>query len=399
MHALHVNDARLRSIGLVLALSLAALSTPVLAETGEIQSAGVPIHFIDEGEGETVVYLHGFAGSSDLWSAVGLLPLDGFRTIAFDARGHGQSGKPDDQSAYGTELVEDVIRLMDARGVEQAHIVGYSMGAETALKLATEHHDRVLSVVAAGSGWSTEAEVQTYGFVASALSEAATFGDFMVAMAPPGEELSPEMQAAMGELAVHGIDPGQPAAPLAAVAASLPEIIGLDSASLATITVPVLGIAGENDPERPNVEALAEGLPAINVRIIPERTISPPLCHRLCAGGHDLLGRLNPHRSLRQDARIIVARHFCPTLPIAASIIATSNRRRSLLSRPASVSERQTAKSATGATIPTTCAGGSLPSAAVTRARSRLAHPQRIPRVRELCPHPASRPDRAAARP
>lgn len=270
MHAFHVNDTRLRSVGLALALSLAALSTPVLAETGEIQSAGVPIHFIDEGEGETVVYLHGFAGSSDLWSAVGLLPLDGFRTIAFDARGHGQSGKPDDQSAYGTELVEDVIRLMDARGVEQAHIVGYSMGAETALKLATEHHDRVLSVVAAGSGWSTEAEVQTYGFVASALGEAATFGDFMVAMAPPGEELSPEMQAAMGELlAVHGIDPGQPAAPLAAVAASLPEIIGLDSASLATITVPVLGIAGENDPERPNVEALAEGLPAINVRIIP----------------------------------------------------------------------------------------------------------------------------------
>lgn len=254
-----------------LALSL-ALATTAVAETGRFDSAGVPLSFVDEGTGEAVIYLHGFAGSSQLWSAAGLLPLDGFRTIAFDARGHGASGKPEDDAAYGQALVDDVIRLMDARGVEKAHIVGYSMGAETALKLVTEYEDRVLSVVAAGSGWSRETEAQTYGFIAGALAESATFGDFMAAMTPPEQqEMPPEVQAMMMDLlGAHGIDPGQPATALAAVAASLPEIIELEADALGAVSVPVLGITGSDDPERPNVEALAEALPTIEVTVIAD---------------------------------------------------------------------------------------------------------------------------------
>ena len=266
----HALAMRFRAPIVATALSLSLLLTSAaIAETGSFDSAGVPIHFVDVGNGEAVIFLHGFAGSSDMWSAIGLMPLDGHRTIAFDARGHGRSGKPEDASAYGDALVDDVIRLMDERGVAAAHVVGYSMGAETALALATEHADRVLSVVAAGSGWSGEAEAQSYTFIASALAEAGSFGAFMAAMTPPDQDVPPEAEAAaMALLAAHGIDPGQSAAPLAAVAEGLPEIISIERADLAALAVPVLGIAGANDPERPNIEALATVVPEVTIRVI-----------------------------------------------------------------------------------------------------------------------------------
>ncbi len=254
------------AIPVTLMLAYAAQAS---SETGSFDSAGVPLHYTDQGEGEAVIYLHGFAGSSDMWSAVGLLPLEGFRTVSYDARGHGISGKPLDASAYGEELVEDVIRLMDDRGIEAAHLVGYSMGAETALALVTAYPDRVLSVVAAGSGWSGEEEAQAYGFIAGALAEADTFADFMGAMSPPGEELPPEAAEMMMQLlGAHGIDPMQDAAPLAVLSAALPEIISIEASQLATVSVPVLGIAGAEDPERANVEALAEVVSDFEVLVI-----------------------------------------------------------------------------------------------------------------------------------
>ncbi|GGL70803.1 alpha/beta fold hydrolase [Wenxinia marina] len=255
---------RLAVLALALAPALAA------AETGEIDANGVPLRFTDEGSGPAIVLLHGFAGSSHLWTATGLAPMEGFRTITFDARGHGGSGRPETADAYGAEMVADVLRVMDARGVAAAHLVGYSMGAETALRVAVEQPDRVLSVVAAGSGWSGDAEAQGYAFIAEALAGVDTFGAFMAAMAPEGG-MPAEAEAAMGDLlAAHGIDPGQPAAPLAAVAGGLPAIISIDAAALGMLDVPVLGIAGADDPEWPNVEALAGAVPGATATAIAD---------------------------------------------------------------------------------------------------------------------------------
>jgi pimeloyl-ACP methyl ester carboxylesterase len=73
----------------------------------------------------------------------------------------------------------------------------------------------------------------------------------------------------MSLLAGHGIDPGQPAAPLAAVAASLPEIIDLKAEDLARFDFPVLGLAGETDEERANIENLADGVTDFRFVLIP----------------------------------------------------------------------------------------------------------------------------------
>jgi len=248
--------------------SFFTLPVGALAEEGSFLSDGVALHYTDVGTGPAVVMLHAFAGTSELWSSNGLMPLDGFRTLAFDARGHGQSAKPTDPDAYGVEIVGDVIRLMDARGIEEAHIVGYSMGAETALKLATEHPERILSLVVAGSGWSGEEEAGVYGFVSDALGSSDTFGDFMAAM-PTVEMTEEEQMAAFAMLMSHGISPAQEVAPLAATATAMEELINLDATELAEISFPVLGIAGETDEERANVERLSGAIEDFSFVMIP----------------------------------------------------------------------------------------------------------------------------------
>ncbi|MBS9718206.1 alpha/beta fold hydrolase [Pseudohalocynthiibacter aestuariivivens] len=229
-----------------------ALPVGALAEEGSFLSDGVALHYTDEGTSPAVVMLHAFAGTSALWNSNGLIPLDGFRTLAFDARGHGQSDKSADPSAYGEHLVGDVIRMMVARGIEEVHIVGYSMGAETALKLATDHPDRILSLVVAGSGWSGEKEAQVYSFVSDALGSSDAFGDFMAAM-PADKMTEDEQMAAFAMLISHGTTPDQAAALLSGASATMNEVIHLTAKELAAITVPVLGIAGEADEERANV--------------------------------------------------------------------------------------------------------------------------------------------------
>ncbi|MCV2893847.1 alpha/beta fold hydrolase [Lentibacter sp. XHP0401] len=241
---------------------LFALPMLAFAEESTFVSDGVPLHFTEKGTGPTVVMLHAFAGSSTLWESNGLLPLDGFRAISFDARGHGASGKPADADAYGTQLVDDVMGLMDDHGIEAAHTVGYSMGAETALKLATTHPDRVLSLLIGGFDRSGANAIQTYGFIADAFGRVDTFGDFITAMAPDDEGASEEeMMAGLAMLSPHGIATDQDAAPLAATASAMHQLLGLGSDELEAIPFPVLGIAGETDGERANIERLGQAIP------------------------------------------------------------------------------------------------------------------------------------------
>ncbi|GKY88440.1 alpha/beta fold hydrolase [Sinisalibacter aestuarii] len=256
-------------IAQTLAAALMALPLPTLAETYMIDSGGVALHVTDEGEGPAVILLHAFAGSSTLWSAAGLAPLAGLRTITVDARGHGDSGRPTDPAAYGAEMANDVLRVMQARGVERAHIVGYSMGAETALKFAADHPEKVLSLVVAGSGWSGEAEGELYGYISDALGASASFGDFMAAMAPEDSGSEEDAAAGYAMLLGHGIAPEQAAAPLAAVAAAMPDLLGLTAEELAAIPVPVLGLAGDADEEHDNVERLGDALADFTFVTIP----------------------------------------------------------------------------------------------------------------------------------
>jgi len=102
---------------------------------------GTPIAFAVEGRGPAVLLLHGFAADHRAnWRAPGViaaLVAAGRRVIATDARGHGASGKPHDPAAYADgAMLRDAQVVLDQLGVERADVVGYSMGAMVAARLA-----------------------------------------------------------------------------------------------------------------------------------------------------------------------------------------------------------------------------------------------------------------------
>jgi pimeloyl-ACP methyl ester carboxylesterase len=118
---------------------------------------GVDIAFLDEGEGEPIVLVHGFASNKEVnWVAPGWIATltgAGRRAIALDNRGHGASTKLYDPAAYhSTVMAEDVRGLLDHLSLPRADVFGYSMGARITAYLALAHPERVRSAVLGGLG-------------------------------------------------------------------------------------------------------------------------------------------------------------------------------------------------------------------------------------------------------
>jgi len=118
---------------------------------------GVEIAFLDEGEGEPIVLVHGFASNKEVnWVAPGwvtALTRAGRRVVALDNRGHGESAKLYDPADYHSAIMaEDVRALIEHLGLPRADVMGYSMGARIAAFLALAHPDRVRSAVLGGLG-------------------------------------------------------------------------------------------------------------------------------------------------------------------------------------------------------------------------------------------------------
>jgi pimeloyl-ACP methyl ester carboxylesterase len=117
----------------------------------------VEIAFLDEGKGEPIVLVHGFASNKETnWvypGWVSTLVGAGRRAVALDNRGHGQSTKLYDPADYHTEkMVEDVVALLDHLGFARADLFGYSMGARVCAFLAVRHPGRARSVILGGLG-------------------------------------------------------------------------------------------------------------------------------------------------------------------------------------------------------------------------------------------------------
>src|SRR5208283_1814196 len=95
---------------------------------------GVEIAFLDEGEGEPIILVHGFASTKEVnWVFAGwvaTLTRAGRRVVALDNRGHGESTKLYDPAAYHSAVMaEDLRALIDYLGLRRADVMGYSMGA------------------------------------------------------------------------------------------------------------------------------------------------------------------------------------------------------------------------------------------------------------------------------
>ncbi|MFT4929167.1 MAG: pimeloyl-ACP methyl ester carboxylesterase [Phenylobacterium sp.] len=113
---------------------------------------GHKTHYIEKGAGEPLILLHGFFYDSYLWNANIDALAEKFKVYVVDLWGCGYSTRA--SLDYGYALyVEQIIGFMDRLGIENASFLGQSMGGGTAMKLCTEHRDRVnklLLVDAAG---------------------------------------------------------------------------------------------------------------------------------------------------------------------------------------------------------------------------------------------------------
>jgi pimeloyl-ACP methyl ester carboxylesterase len=120
----------------------------------------VDLYVTEAGEGTPVVLLHGLT-ATNRYVVMGSKALErsGHRVIAYDARAHGQSDPAPDPQAYRYEdLRDDLVRVMDERGIERAVLAGASMGAHTILRFALDHPERVAGLVVVTPAFEPGAE-------------------------------------------------------------------------------------------------------------------------------------------------------------------------------------------------------------------------------------------------
>lgn len=139
-----------------------------------VEVGGVKIAYLDEGEGDPILLIHGFASNKQVnWQYPGwvdLLVKDDRRVIAIDNRGHGESEKLYDPADYGAPLMaEDAKGVLDHLEIETTDVMGYSMGARISAFLTLNHPDRVRRAIFSGLGYGMVAGVGDPEPIASAL--------------------------------------------------------------------------------------------------------------------------------------------------------------------------------------------------------------------------------------
>jgi pimeloyl-ACP methyl ester carboxylesterase len=164
-----------------------------------IEANGIRMHYVEQGEGFPVVLLHGFP---QLWCAwLNQLPdlgIAGFRAIAPDLRGYGETDKPEGVGQYDIHhLVADVIGLLDALKESTAVLAGHDWGGLIAWQVALTHPERVRAVVSLGTpywpgGFPQDRALSDHHYLPD------RWGAYVLDVHPPGQaELAIERDLAL----------------------------------------------------------------------------------------------------------------------------------------------------------------------------------------------------------
>jgi pimeloyl-ACP methyl ester carboxylesterase len=118
---------------------------------------GVRLSYEETGTGEAIVFVHEFAGDARSWEPQMRHFGRMYRCIAYNARGYPPSDVPEKSSAYSqAHAADDIKAVLDAAGVETAHIVGLSMGGFATLHFGFRHPKRARSLCVGGCGYGAE---------------------------------------------------------------------------------------------------------------------------------------------------------------------------------------------------------------------------------------------------
>jgi pimeloyl-ACP methyl ester carboxylesterase len=223
------------------------------------QHEDVELSFLDEGEGEPIVLVHGFASTAAVnWVHPGWLTTlknDGRRVIALDNRGHGASGKLYDPARYHSAIMaQDVRALLDHLDLARADVMGYSMGARITAFLALASPQHVRSAVLGGLGGHLIEGVGIPPTVADAL-EAPSLD---AVVDPVGRTFRAFAEQTKSDLKA-----------LAACVRGSRQTLAGDE--IAAIRIPVLVAVGSLDPIAGSATELADLLPNGQALDIPRR--------------------------------------------------------------------------------------------------------------------------------
>ncbi|HSJ64364.1 MAG TPA: alpha/beta fold hydrolase [Gemmatimonadaceae bacterium] len=234
---------------------------------------GVRLHYAQQGaaRGEPLILLHGLADSWFSFSRVMPLLPGSYRVFALDQRGHGESDRP--ASGYTiADFAEDVVAFLDAMEIPRATLVGHSMGAFVAQRVAIIAPDRVHRLVLIGGAPSARNEVLL---------------GLQQELAPLPPSMPTEFLQAFQYGTVHAPVPKPFMDAVIAESAKVPTRVarsaldGLlasgDSSRLADIRLPALLVWGEHDAifDAPSRAALREALASEEHRLYPEAGHAP----------------------------------------------------------------------------------------------------------------------------
>ena len=221
---------------------------------------GAALSYRTEGEGRPVLMLHGFLANSRFnWIDPGIsavIASAGFKCIMLDLRGHGRSDVPEDESAYPTDVLAlDGDALISHLGLSDYDLVGYSLGARTAVRMLVRGA-RPRRCVLGGMGAS--------GVIGSA-KRAAFFADAITNGERSANPQAAKIIAAMIERAHL-----KPQAMMHVLKAQ----VQTPAEALAAIETPILVVSGSEDDDNGRAEELAALLPDARAMRTPGNHLS-----------------------------------------------------------------------------------------------------------------------------
>jgi pimeloyl-ACP methyl ester carboxylesterase len=230
---------------------------------------GLNIAFETVGAGAPVVLVHGFASDRvQNWKAPGwykVLADAGYRVVAMDCRGHGESDKPHDAKFYGHEaMADDVLRVVRAADAHGGHLMGYSMGGMIAIELLVHHGGAFGKVVLGGVG---STYLAPSGSAEATMTSPAVRRRIAQALVEPDKSrISDPVALGFRKFAEQA---GKDLKALAACMSA--ERRSYTREELSRMGKPVLVVCGENDDRTGAAEGLASAFPNGRGVTVPRR--------------------------------------------------------------------------------------------------------------------------------
>ena len=237
-----------------------------------------------QGDGPAILFVHGFPLDRTMWRHL-MATLTGWRCVAPDLRGMGQSDVPVDRCSIA-DYADDVAALLDVLEIEQAVVCGLSMGGYISFDLVLRHRERVRALILMNTRASadTEAGKRRRDEMAAQVQREG-LGPLIESMIP--KLLAPSSAQAMPHVVAHvrSMIEGNPPEGIIGALTALRNRADASS-TLASIDLPTLVIAGQEDPLIPLEESrqMANAIPGAQLTVIPEAGHLTPIEQPIATG-------------------------------------------------------------------------------------------------------------------